>query len=165
MAQIRYTTERFCQFNSCKKLNRISWNFVVDKGILCTCAYRKILFDIFLREQLKLWPKRTILCNLCETVLPWMTEELFNQISFDSECPNVTQMWQLLINYVYPFITDIWLWCCVLANHYCMAIHYVQHCRAMLECGVWELAHSFFFFQKWGGVKLFQHKSFGLFLN
>ena len=33
-------------------------------------------------------------------------EKLFNQISLDSERSNVTQMWQLFIDYVYPIITD-----------------------------------------------------------
>ena len=80
LAKIKYTTVTVCQCNSSKPLKRISWKFVVDKDILCTwCAYlQKILtvFDIFLRG------KYTILCNLCETGLLWLTEKLFNQISF-----------------------------------------------------------------------------------
>ena len=43
---------------------------------------------------------------------------------FDRECPNVPQMWQLLIKYVFTNITDIWFWFSVpLPNHHlCLAL-------------------------------------------
>ena len=55
-------------------------------------------------------------------------------------------MWQLLINYVYPIISDIRLYFlsdCP-SQIYDVAIRYVQYCQAMLERGICELAHSFF---------------------
>ena len=65
---------------------------------------------------------------------------------FDIECPNVKQMWQLLIDYVYPIITDIWLWFSVR-----LPMIYTWHCHSLwaalssnVGAWVWELAHSFF---------------------
>ena len=46
-----------------------------------------------------------------------MTEKLF-EYAFDIDSPNITQMWQLLIDYVYPIITNIRLrFFCLIANH------------------------------------------------
>ena len=60
------------------------------------------------------------LCNwewICVLELKWQRN--CSDI-FDVELPNVTQMWLLLVNYVYPNITDyhIWFWFFV-----CMAHH------------------------------------------
>ena len=73
-----------------------------------------------------------------------MTEKLFGYV-FDCECPNITQMWQSLIDYVYPIINNIPLCFSVLFQSpmYGIDIHYVQHFQAKLELGVCELAHFF----------------------
>ena len=67
------------------------------------------------------------------------------QYLFDSEHPNVTQMWQLLMNYVYSIITDIPLWFSVpLPITTAWHCHFL--CAALLKHGVCELAHPFFHF-------------------
>ena len=76
-----------------------------------TCTVQMCIFtghsDLnFLREQLELWPKYTFSCNLCETSWAWMTEKVFNHISFWQWMFNVTQIRQLFIDYVYQIITD-----------------------------------------------------------
>ena len=121
--------------------NRISRNFLVDKDILCTCAYsQEILIWFFLREEFELWPKYTISCNSCDTGLAWMRCNSIRYF-FDSERSNVTQMCQLLINHVYPIITATWLWFSAISLLHCIAIRLKY--AAMLERGVCELAHSF----------------------
>ena len=64
---------------------------------------------------------------------------------FDSE--HVAQIWQLIIDYVYIRLLQIFeydfLSDCPSLLHG-IAICYVQHCQTMLECAVCELAHSFF---------------------
>ena len=49
---------------------------------------------------------------------------------------------QLLLIFAYDFLPD-----CPLLMHV-IGIHYVQHLRVMLECGVCELVHSFFHLNK-----------------
>ena len=50
---------------------------------------------------------------------------------------------QLLLIFAYDFLTD-----CPSYMHG-IAIHYVLHCQAMLECGVCELAESLFLSFLW----------------
>ena len=87
--------KKFVSATPLKQLSRMLWNSVVMKNIhVQVHIHRKFCFDFFLRAQLKLLPKYTISCNLCETGLPWMTEKLFNRISFwqwtSKCCTNVT---------------------------------------------------------------------------
>ena len=51
------TTETVCQGNSSDTaLNRISWNFVVMKDIMCRCAYpQEILIPFFFSELRPFW--------------------------------------------------------------------------------------------------------------
>ena len=37
--KVKYTSETVCQCISSAPLNRISWNFEVDKDMLCTCVF------------------------------------------------------------------------------------------------------------------------------
>ena len=90
--------------------NRKSWNVVI------VYIHWKYWFDFFLNELSELWPKHTISCNLYETslacshiIIEWR-RSCWGRYLFGSEHPNVIQMWQLLINYVCPIITNIRLW-------------------------------------------------------
>ena len=84
LTKIKYTTKSVCNRNSSKLSHKISWNLVGDEDILCRCAYSQeiLIWFFFLKEKLELWSKCTISCTLCETSVKWMTEKLFNQISF-----------------------------------------------------------------------------------
>ena len=76
-----------------------------------------------------------------------MTEKLF-EYAFDIDSPNITQMWQLLIDYVYPITTNIRLWFFVwlsITNVW----HWHSLCSALssnVERGVCEFAICFFHF-------------------
>ena len=49
---------QWCKHNSFNLLNRISWNSVVNKDILCTCAYlQKILLWLFPERTIRTWAK------------------------------------------------------------------------------------------------------------
>ena len=67
---------------------------------------------------------------------------------FSSGKNKQTKMWQILINYVYPIITDIrkWFLCDWLLLMHDIAFRYVQHCQAMLEPGECKAVLSFFHF-------------------
>ena len=75
--------KQFFSTTPLKLLNRILWNFVVDKYIPSTWAYSQKKTDLFIEWQI--------------SSSGWYL--------FDSEHPNVTQMWQLWISHVYPIIT------------------------------------------------------------
>ena len=110
------------QFVISKLLNRILRNFVVDKDKLCTCAHLQENF-------IWLFSKRTAIRTLAK--IPSTISSILLEVKlveqewqrscsirylFDSECPNVTQMRQLLIKYGciwllpifnYNFLSDI----------------------------------------------------------
>ena len=135
--------KKFVSATPLKPLSRMLWNSVVMKNIRVQVhIHRKFCFDFFLRAQLKLLPKYTISCNLCETGLPWMTEKLFNRISFwqwtSKCCTNVTitcsnqllsMCIRLLLIFDYDFLSD----CPPLMHD--IAFHYVQHCKQCWSMG------------------------------
>ena len=69
LAKRKYTTVFLVSATPLKPLNRISWNFVVMKDIMCRCAYpQEILIPFsFLGVtpflNLEIWPKWKILLN------------------------------------------------------------------------------------------------------
>ena len=102
--------KQFVNATPLKVPNRKSWNVVI------VYIHWKYWFDFFLNELSELWLKHTISCNLYETslacshiIIEWR-RSCWGRYLFGSEHPNVKQMWQLLINYVCPIITNIRLW-------------------------------------------------------
>lgn len=77
--------------------------------------------------------KQVILNQFSTCIWIWITEKLFGCV-FDSECPNITQMWQILNDYVYPVITNIRLWFfCPIANYWCMTLPFIM-CSTFMQC-------------------------------
>ena len=73
--------KQFVSATPLKPLNRISWNFVVMKDIMCRSAYPQEiliqLFDLFKEQSNPFWTlAKIILCNLDET-------------GFLSDCPSL----------------------------------------------------------------------------
>ena len=97
-----------------KPLNKIYWNYVVMKDILCTCSYLlDILIWLFLRTYRSKGQKYIILCKFCETGLyRYMSLNEIEAVCiyFDSKCLNTSHMWRLLIDYMHPIITNFRLW-------------------------------------------------------
>ena len=150
LAQIKYTTETVCHRNSSKLLNRILRNFVVDKDKLCTCAHlQEIFIWLFSKSTIRTWAKiYPVLFRASCVKWNWFSRNDREAVQSDifltvNQCYTnetiINQVW------VYLIITDIQLWFSV---WYCpslmhgIAILYVQHCQAMLERGVCELACS-----------------------
>ena len=126
---------------------------------ICTFAGNSYL--LFLWENLNLNGQKYCVYSFVQIV--WNQFDVNDKDIFDSEHPNVTQMWQLLIDYVYLIITnidyDVLSDCPSLIQG--IGIHYVQHFQAMLDCGVCELAHSFSFtiyLFFWTFLKTFHHE-------
>ena len=115
------------------------WNFVVD-------FFSDLIF--FLERTIRALAKINYFVQL---VRNWVSMNDRKTVQSDiSERPNVTKMWQLLIDYD-RFLSD-----CPTLMHG-IAIPNVQHYQATLEHWVCELAHSFFlffsFFFWWIGKK------------
>ena len=100
----------FCQHNS-------------SKTLICRCAYlQEIQIHLF-----------------GASYAPFELRN-FAKIKCTSEIWNGTQMWQLLIYYMYPIITVIWLWFSVE-----LPIIYAWHCHLLYAalssnvgaCGMW----------------------------
>ena len=53
LAKVKYTTETVCQRYSSETLNRILWNIVVDKDILCACAYLQEIYDFIFERTIR----------------------------------------------------------------------------------------------------------------
>ena len=110
------------------------------------CIFARIFYLNFsLREQ------RT-LAKMYYFVLVswnWMNDrEAFQSDVFDSERPNISQKCVTIINQwcvsnYYRYLFMVFCPICPSLVHG-IAIHYVQHCQAILEFVVCELAHSFF---------------------
>ena len=88
----------------------------------CRCAYpQEMLIQFYLGIRpflnLEIWPKWKILLKQFVCATP--LKPLSDETSFLSDCPSLM------------------LW---------IAIRCIQHSQTMLECGVCELAHSFFHF-------------------
>ena len=97
--------------------------------------YRILLFDFFLNFGQNILFRATCVQPVKHE---WQGSSSVRYL-FDSECPNVTQIWQLLIDYVYPIITDIWLWFSVQ-----LPIIYVWHCHSLyaalsINVGAWGM--------------------------
>ena len=76
----------------------------------------------------------------------WQLEKLFEYV-FDSEHPNVTQMWHLLINYVYVIIKDIGVWFSVRLPHHYNAWHWHSLCAVLsTNVGAWSMWTCSLFF-------------------
>ena len=80
--------------------------------------WNRLSAQLLWNEQLELWPKYAISCNLCETGLAWMTEKLFNQITFwqrTFQCyTNVTIIYRLCVSDYYRYSITIF---CPIAHH------------------------------------------------
>ena len=85
----------FVSATSLKRWKRISWDFVVMMNILC----RKTIFNYltFNMELLNEW-------DSIFYIFSWVQSDV------DNESPNVSKMWQLFIDYLYPIITNFRLW-------------------------------------------------------
>ena len=76
LAKMKDTTVFLVSANPLKSLNRISWNFVVMRNIMCTCAYpQNILIQFFFWEQcpflnFKIWRKWKILLKQLLSTTP-----------------------------------------------------------------------------------------------
>ena len=94
--------------------------------------------NFVLREQFELWPKFTILWNLCETGFARMTEKPVNYFFFwqwTFTCDNCKSIICILLSPIfhYDFLSD-----CPSLMHG-LAIRYLQHCKAMHvgACSMW----------------------------
>ena len=117
-----YTSETVCQCNSSETAQQNLMKLVlIQKVILCRCSYfLEILNHPFLVSH-----------------APFELRN-FAKIKCTSE-KNVTQMWQLLIEYMYLIITDIWLQFSVR-----LPIIYAWHCYSLCAAlssnvGVWDM--------------------------
>ena len=137
----------FIQFIQISPINRISWNFVDDKNILCTSAYSQESLIWFF-----LWENFGRIKLFCTTFLKLVKHEWQRNCSiryaFDSERRRcVIQMWPLWIDNVYPIIIDIPLWFSVrlpITNAWNCHSLWIAFCQTMLERGVCEFDRSFF---------------------
>ena len=124
------------QFVSATPLNR-STEFrktlcnVVDKHTLCTCVYLQNIIILFFPE---LWPKYTILCNLCETGEARMTEKQFSQISFwqwMSKCyTDLIIINRLCVSDYNWYLIIIF---CPIVHHLCMTLPFII-CSVVNQC-------------------------------
>ena len=83
--------------------------------------------NVFLREQIELWPENSISCNLCETDLAWMTEKLFSLIYFwqwTSKCHIIVTIINQLCAFDYYLYAIMIL--CPSVHHWCMALPFVM---------------------------------------
>ena len=148
----RYYSTQFVSATPLKWLNRISWNFVVMKDIMCRCAYpQEILIPFFFSDLRPFWtPKfdenERYYWNSWSATTPlkplsriaWkfvvMKDIIGVDVHFYRKC------WFDLFEeqFISPFLSD----CPSLMLG--IAIHCIQHSQAMLERGLCELAHSFF---------------------
>ena len=134
--KIRYTTEPVYQHNSPETSQQnfmllfmhvhIDWNF---------------WFKFFLREHGS-WGIKRLFCVVCLKLI-WHVRMILNDreavvVCFWQWTCNVTIIIQLLPIFDY----DFWFDCLSLMHG--IAMHYMQHCQAMLKQGVCGLAHFFF---------------------
>ena len=147
-----------------KPLNRISWNSVVMKDIMCRCAYpQEILIQFFSRsyslfELRNLTKMKDTTDTVCQRNSSETAEQNFVKLcSYEGRYEGHSFLQEMLI---WSFLRGNSFWTLdkiILYNldetgflSHCpslmlgIAISCIQHFQAMLERGVCELAHSFF---------------------
>ena len=152
----RYYSTQFVRVTPLKPLNRISWNFVVMKDIMCRCAYpQEILIPLFFSELRPFWTSKfdeneRYYWNSWSAQLHWnrSTELHWNFVVMKDimcRCAFYRKCWfdPFEEQFISPFLSD----CPSLMLG--IAIYCIQHSLAMLERGVCELAHSFFHYPMW----------------
>ena len=120
-------------FLTCQSVSLVFCQHNSSKTIICRCAYlQEIQIHLF-------WA----------SYAPFELRN-FAKIKCTSEIWNGTQMWQLLIYYMYPIITVIWLWFSV-----GLPIIYACHCHLLYAAlssnvrawGMWACSLFFSFCQ------------------
>ena len=136
-----------------KPLNRIVWNFVVIKDIMCRCAYPQEILIPFFSRIYALFELRNLakMKDTTETVGQHNSTETAQQNCVKRTlCVDMHLYRKCWFNpfeehFISPFLSD----CPSLMLG--IAIHCIQPSQAMLERGVCPLAYSFFLTFKLSG--------------
>ena len=152
-SKMKHTSETVVSATPLKRLNRISWNFVVMKDIMCRCAYPQEILILFFTLNYTLFELRNLtkMKNTAETVVSTTPLKQLNRIAWNFEVmKDIMCRYHIMHFYrkcwfdpfeeqfISPFLSDF------PSLMLGIAIHCIQHSQAMLERGVCELAHSFF---------------------
>ena len=76
--------------------------------------------------------------EIVTSMIPTDKEIVLESVEFESNLLHLCSKSAFVLNFMNDFLSD-----CPSLMH-CIAIHYAQHCQAMLECGLCEFAYFFF---------------------